>query len=72
MAKITNFYELKRLHDLARVAKVGSRDWIEFATTMMDSFPALYETAKGMNAEFARLNRELADVREMLAGEPQH
>lgn len=58
MAKITNFDTLKRLHDWARVAKVGSREWIEFATTMMDSFPELYVTAKGMNAELESLRRD--------------
>jgi hypothetical protein len=72
MAKTIHYDDLKRLHDWARIAKVGSREWIEFATTMMDSFPALYDNAKGVNAELARLRRELADVREMMAGEPQH
>lgn len=59
MAKITNFDELKRLHDWARVKKVGSREWIEFATTMMDTFPAIYETAKATNATIAELRERL-------------
>lgn len=59
MAKTTNFDELKRLHDWARIAKVGSREWIEFATTMMDTFPAIYETAKATNATIAELRERL-------------
>lgn len=67
MAKITNFDTLRRLHDWARVAKVGSREWIEFATTMMDSFPELYDTAKGMNAEFSRMRRDAERYRYLTA-----
>lgn len=60
MAKVTNLDELKRQHEWARIAKVGSRDWIEFSSTMIDSFPALYETAKRMNAEFEQLRQDKA------------
>lgn len=56
MAKITNFDELKRLHDWARIAKVGSKEWIDFATTMIDSFPALYEKAKAINKKLNSLD----------------
>ena len=59
MAKITNFDELKKLHDEARIAKVGSREWLEFASAMIDSFPAIYDTAKSMNAEFKNLRERL-------------
>lgn len=65
MAKITNMDELKRMHEFARIAKVGSREWIEFATTMIDSFPAIYETAKAMN-------RRMAEMQEIMDGEPHH
>ncbi|MFA7238707.1 MAG: hypothetical protein WC091_01235 [Sulfuricellaceae bacterium] len=54
MTKQVNLDDLKRLHGRARIAKAGARDWLEFATTMMDSFPALYETAKQLNAEMER------------------
>lgn len=54
MTKPINLDDLKRLHDSARIAKPGSRDWLAFATTMMDNFPALYETAKQLNAEMVR------------------
>lgn len=57
MAVIKNFDELKRMHNLARISKAGSRDWIEFAVTMLDSFPAIYEIAKNTNAEMAQLRR---------------
>lgn len=55
MTKPINLDDLKWLHDYARIAKPGSRDWLAFATTMMDNFPALYETAKQMNAEMVRV-----------------
>ena len=50
---ITNFDTLNALRTEAARTGHGSKSWIEFATTMFDSFPALYETAKRMNAEFA-------------------
>lgn len=56
MAVVTNFDELKRMHDMARIAKVGSKEWIDFAVTMIDSFPAIYEVAKKTNAEIVRLS----------------
>lgn len=65
MAKITNLDEIKRMHEWARVAKVGSKEWIEFASTMIDSFPALYETAKAMN-------KRMAEMHEVLDGEHHH
>lgn len=52
---ITNFDELKRLHDHARVATVGSKEWIEFATTMLDSWPGIYQKGRELNKDFARL-----------------
>lgn len=60
MAKITNLDKLKRIHDRARIAKVGSKEWIEFATTMIDSFPALYETARAMNTRMDRLQNQVS------------
>lgn len=59
MSKVTNFDELKRLHDEARSRGHGSKAWIEFATTMMDSFPAIYDKAKGINSEFYRLRNQV-------------
>lgn len=49
MPIVTNFNELKRLRDAALVGGTGSRAWIDFAVTMCDSFPALYDTAQRMN-----------------------
>ena len=63
MANVTNFDDLKRMHDLARIAKVGSKEWIDFATTMIDSFPSIYATAKAMN-------KRLDEMQEVLNGEP--
>ena len=54
-----SFSDLKRLHDSARIAKVGSKEWIEFATTMLDNFPAIYEKAKSMDANFYRLRNQV-------------
>lgn len=51
MSKVTNFNELNRMHAKAMVGGPNSRDWIEFSLTMMDSFPALFETAQAMNAK---------------------
>jgi len=65
MAKITNLDDLKRMHDWARIAKVGSKEWLEFATTMIDSFPAIYETAKAMN-------KRMVEMQEIQNGEPHH
>lgn len=53
MAIITNFDELMSLRTEAARCGVGSKAWIEFATVMFYSFPALYETAKSMNQRLA-------------------
>lgn len=50
MAIVTNFDELKRLHQEAMAGGVKSRAWIDFAITMMDSFPRIYDRAKAVNA----------------------
>lgn len=54
MAIITNFNRLRSLHDAARARGPNSREWIEFAVTMMDSFPALYDVAEAMNEDQAK------------------
>jgi len=54
MAIITNFNRLRSLHDAARLRGPNSREWIEFAVTMMDSFPALYDVAEAMNQDQAK------------------
>jgi hypothetical protein len=59
MKQKINFDDLKRLHDGARIAKVGSREWIEFATTVLNEFPTIYSTAKGMNEEFHKLRNQV-------------
>ena len=51
---VTNFDRLNALRTEAARCGVGSKAWIEFATVMFDSFPALYQTAKHMNAESAK------------------
>ena len=60
MKQKINFDDLKRLHDSARIAKVGSREWIEFATTVINEFPAIYSTAKELNNEYYRLRNQVA------------
>lgn len=54
MTIITNFNQLRSMHEAARRGGANSRAWIEFAVTMMDSFPALYDVAKAMNEEQAK------------------
>lgn len=67
MAKVTNFDDLMRLCTEARRRGNGSKAWIEFATVMMDSFPAIYETAKGMNSEFRRLRNQVQAGKNVVA-----
>ena len=55
MAVTTNFDDLKRMHSEARRKGPMTRPWIDFATTMMDSFLSLYDTAKKMNENAAKL-----------------
>lgn len=58
MAIVTNFDELSKLHKRALVGGAKSGAWIEFAVTMMDSFPRLYETAKGLNARLSEFKHQ--------------
>jgi len=55
MAVITNFDELKKKHDRARIATVGSKAWLDFASAMIDSFPAIYKTARAMNDRYKEI-----------------
>lgn len=66
MAKIINFDELKRLHAWALAGGTGSKAWIEFVTTMVDSFPALYDTASAMNAEIKSTGHQLYEAKRLL------
>lgn len=68
MAIITNFNILKSLHTEAMSRGTGSKQWIEFASVMADSFPALYETAKQMNERLATV-KEARDVNLMTDSE---
>lgn len=54
MAIITNFNQLRSMHEAARRGGANSRAWIEFAMTMFDSFPALYAVAEAMNEDQAK------------------
>lgn len=54
MSQVTNFDALNAIRTEAASRGVGSKQWIEFATVMFDSFPAIYEVAKQMN-ERARI-----------------
>ncbi len=54
MAIITNFNQLRSMHEAARRGGANSRAWIEFAVTMFDSFPALYAVAEAMNEDQAK------------------
>lgn len=52
---LTNLDDLRRLHDEARRYGPGSRQWIVFATAMLDSFPHLYDLAKRMNEDTSKI-----------------
>ena len=54
MTIITNFNQLRSMHEAARRGGANSRAWIEFAMTMFDSFPALYAVAEAMNEDQAK------------------
>lgn len=56
---VTNLDELRRLRETALVKGAGSKAWIDFASTMLDSFPHLYETAQRMNGDAERMRHAL-------------
>lgn len=62
MAIITNFDELKRLHSAAIIGGAKSRAWIEFAITMIDSFPAIHAKAKTINEHLDYLQKQIASI----------
>jgi len=53
--KTISFSRLNELRIEAARCGIGSKAWIDFASVMFDTFPALYETAKTMNRESERL-----------------
>ena len=55
-----NLDDLRRLREEAMAAGAGSGRWITAAQVLMNSFPAYYETAKGMNLQAAQLRAALA------------
>jgi len=54
-----NLDDLKRLRADALAGGTGSGRWIKAATALMDSFPAIYDMAKAMNARHAELAKSL-------------
>ena len=62
MAIVTNFDELKNLYSAAIIGGAKSRAWIEFAVTMIDSFPKLYAKAKAMNEHLDCLQKQIASI----------
>ena len=62
MAIVTNFDELKNLHSAAIIGGAKSRAWIEFAVTMIDSFPKLYAKAKAMNEHLDCVQKQIASI----------
>ncbi len=66
MALVTNFDALKELHAEALRCGTGSRPWIEFASTMADSFPSLYKTAQLMNVRMRELEQQITEIRKEL------
>lgn len=66
MAVTINFDELRRLHQAAVVGGSTSRAWIEFASTMLDSFPHLYRQAQAVNQRLKELEKDIAAVRKQV------
>lgn len=58
-----NFDDLKRARDEAMAAGPGTGRWIKCAQLLMDSLPAIYDTAKAMNEDAARLREDAARYR---------
>lgn len=67
MAHVTNFDELKRMHQAAVVGGAKSKDWIQFAITMMDSFPAIYAKAKKINESLDALSLDINKIKKEVA-----
>lgn len=67
MAIVTNFDDLKRMHHAAIVGGTKSKAWIDFAITMMDSFPAIYEKAKQVNEALANLSIDINKIKKEVA-----
>lgn len=63
MAHVTNFDELKRMHEAAVVGGAKSKAWIEFAITMMDSFPAIYAKARRVNEALSSLRVDIDNIK---------
>ncbi|GAB1394508.1 hypothetical protein MASR1M60_26720 [Rhodocyclaceae bacterium] len=67
-----NIEKLAEQETPALIADIGSRAWVEFATTMDESLPALYETAKAMNSQLALLieaRQMISDMNSAYGGE---
>ena len=67
MAIVTNFDELKLMHQAAVVGGAKSKAWIEFAITMMDSFPSIYEKAKQVNEALNNLTVDINKIKKEVA-----
>lgn len=67
MALVTNFDELNRMHKAAVVGGAKSKDWINFAITMMDSFPAIYAKAKQVNEALSNLTVDINKIKKEVA-----
>ena len=63
MAYVTNFDELKRMHEAAVVGGAKSKAWIEFAITMMDSFPEIYAKARRVNEALSSLRVDIDNIK---------
>lgn len=63
MAYVTNFDQLKRMHQAAVVGGAKSKAWIDFAVTMMDSFPAIYAKAKQVNEALSSLRVDIDKIK---------
>lgn len=67
MAMVTNFDELKRMHQAAQIGGAKSKAWIDFAITMMDSFPAIYTKAKQVNEALSVLQIDINKIKKEVA-----
>lgn len=67
MAMETNFDRLKQMHEAAVIGGAKSKAWIDFAVTMMDSFPAIYAQAKRVNDALSNLRVDIDKIKKEVA-----
>ena len=63
MKIVTNFDELKRMREATITGGAGSRAWMDFAVTVIDSFPHLYSKACLINRRIGELETQISTIK---------